>query len=169
MTLATQRPKVQGFVYSVTFVDKFHPYFSFSCITKFFFSAKDLTEEEVQELAYSYAAFEINYDLHRWAQAHDVCDVRVNYKRDAKVSDKYEAVRLDKMIPGFDYDLFFSKTNSRYLLDSNGQRYGQFFMNEFRKICPTVEVPESCDCFYDDKKFREFLGFISTLNTSEEV
>ena len=45
----------------------------------------------------------------------------------------------------------------------NGQRYGQALYNIFRKTYPNVDIPDEVDCFYDDKKVRAFISYVSNL------
>lgn len=63
------------------------------------------------------------------------------------------------MISKFDFASFCSKCNTRYLNASN-QRYGQFFVNQFRADFPDAIIPEEVDCFYDDEKLQNFLQFV---------
>lgn len=67
--------------------------------------------------------------------------------------------------PVFCPDLFMSDANSAYIY-SEGQRYGQFLMNFLKESFPEIIVPENADCFYDDKKVKEFLHFVYSAPTS---
>lgn len=53
------------------------------------------------------------------------------------------------------YSTFYSNFLSSYYKDSQGQRFGQFFMNELRNHNPELysQVPSDVDCFYNDKMF----------------
>ena len=62
----------------------------------------------------------------------------------------------------FNPDLFIHKANAEFKC-SNGQRYGQFLMNYLAQNYPNIMVPEEADCFYDDKKVKDFLHYIYSM------
>lgn len=62
----------------------------------------------------------------------------------------------------FDYDQFFHKANSAFMV-SEQQRYGQFLMNYLSEFHPEITVPDEFDCFYDNNKIPQFLGYIASL------
>lgn len=47
--------------------------------------------------------------------------------------------------------------------DNKGQRLGQLMVNNFSRSYPGIQVPESVDCYYDNKKIVEFIQFISNV------
>ena len=59
----------------------------------------------------------------------------------------------------FDPDLFIHKANAAFMY-SDGQRYGQFLVNYLTQNHPNIMVPEEADCFFDDKKVKDFLCYI---------
>jgi len=64
----------------------------------------------------------------------------------------------------FDYDEFMHYANSAFLLHSENLRYGQFLMNYLTENYPDIVVPDESDCFYDNNKVTNFLGFISSYS-----
>jgi hypothetical protein len=52
---------------------------------------------------------------------------------------------------------------SYYQEDSKGMRMGQYFMNELSKYDLDLyrQIPEEVDCFYQDKLFKDFIGWLS--------
>ena len=62
----------------------------------------------------------------------------------------------------FDYDQFFHKAIHAFM-SCEHQRYGQFLMNYLRDNHPEITVPEEFDCFYDNNKIPQFLGYIASL------
>jgi hypothetical protein len=57
-------------------------------------------------------------------------------------------------------DLFIRDANAAFMYSDGQQRYGQFLINQFSKKYPEIVIPQEADCFYDDKKVRDFLHFI---------
>lgn len=57
---------------------------------------------------------------------------------------------------------FYDNTIKSYREDDNGQRLGQFFMNSLSIENNSLyqNLPESVDCFYDDKLFPKFIEWI---------
>lgn len=51
------------------------------------------------------------------------------------------------------YETFYENFLSSYCEDNQGQRVGQFFMNDLYKHNPELykKVPADLDCFYNDK------------------
>lgn len=47
--------------------------------------------------------------------------------------------------------------------DNKGQRLGQLMVNNFSRSYPGIQIPESVDCYYDNKKIVEFIEFISNV------
>ncbi len=45
----------------------------------------------------------------------------------------------------------------------DSQRYGQALYNLFTETYPNVDIPDEVDCFYDDKKVRAFISYVSML------
>lgn len=62
-------------------------------------------------------------------------------------------------------NMFIYEANSAYYYSDNKQRYGQFLINYLNQRFPNIEVPDSANCFYDNKKVEEFLEFIYNYQT----
>jgi len=66
----------------------------------------------------------------------------------------------------FDYDDFMHQANADYLRTDHTQRYGQFLMNQLAKDYPDIQVPDRCDCFYDNSKCSNLLRYLSSISDS---
>ena len=57
---------------------------------------------------------------------------------------------------------FYDNTIKSYREDDKGQRMGQFFMNHlyFENNSLYQNLPESVDCFHDDKFFPKFIEWV---------
>ena len=60
----------------------------------------------------------------------------------------------------FNPNTFIVETEALYHKNNQGQRKGQFYYNRFRTLFPNLRIPDSVDCFYDDKKLSEFVEFV---------
>lgn len=69
----------------------------------------------------------------------------------------------------FDYDLFIHNANAEYLKSNHNLRYGQFLMNALSKDYPDIQVPDECDCFYNNNKCPNLLQFLSQLESQQSV
>jgi hypothetical protein len=58
---------------------------------------------------------------------------------------------------------FFYETHRKYHTEMHGQRMGQFYYNEFRKLHPSINIPDEADCFSDDMKLPHFCNFVGGL------
>ena len=59
---------------------------------------------------------------------------------------------------------FYDNTIKSYREDDNGQRLGQFFMNSLSIENNSLyqNIPQSVDCFHDDKLFPKFIEWVYT-------
>ena len=55
---------------------------------------------------------------------------------------------------------FIIETEQSFHQDNQGQRKGQFYYNRFRELFPKMKIPDHVDCFYDDRKLKDFVEFI---------
>lgn len=69
----------------------------------------------------------------------------------------------------FNYDEFMHCVNAGFLTHSENLRYGQYLMNELAKRHPEINVPDDCDCFYDNGKASHFLRYIAEYKPVEQV
>lgn len=76
---------------------------------------------------------------------------------------RYSTFVPEETLMSFSPDLFMSGANSAYLYSDGSQRYGQFLMNYLQQKHPDIKVPDSADCFHDDKNVKKFLHFIYSL------
>ena len=58
---------------------------------------------------------------------------------------------------------FYNNTMRSYHEDNKGMRMGQFFMNALSSYSFYLynQVPDEFDCFYQDKMFKDFIGWLS--------
>ena len=66
-------------------------------------------------------------------------------------------------IPDHEISHFLSNCYREFEHDHKGQRLGQLMFNNFSRSYPSIQVPESVDCYYDNKKIVDFINFISNV------
>lgn len=66
----------------------------------------------------------------------------------------------------FDFNQFIENVTHQFMKHDGSQRYGQFLMNYMAKNHPEIEIPEECDCFYDNNKAPMLLGHLDSLSRS---
>lgn len=66
-------------------------------------------------------------------------------------------------IPNHEMWQFICNCYREFEHDNKGQRLGQLMFNNFSRSYPSIQVPESVDCYYDNKKIVDFINFISNV------
>lgn len=63
----------------------------------------------------------------------------------------------------FDYFQFLTEVNHYFIGNNEGQRYGQYVMNYLSRNYPQINIPEDCDCYYDDKKVSKLIEYLAAV------